>query len=57
MQWKYLLWGLLIGLAPFLLGIAAAEVDPHGAAAQLPWFTMVTLPVGLAIGILLTIFA
>jgi hypothetical protein len=57
MKWSFLLWGILFGFAPLLVGIAAAEVDPHGAAAQLPWFTFYTLPAGLAIGILLTIFA
>ena len=51
------MWGLLLGFAPLLLGIAAAEVDPHGPAAQLPWFAMITIPVGLLAGLLLALFS
>lgn len=57
MKWTYLLWGLLLGFAPLLLGLAAAEVDPHGSAAQLPWFAMITIPIGLMGGLLLALFS
>lgn len=51
------MWGFLFGLAPLVIGLAAAEVDPHGAAAQMPWYVYYTMPVGLAGGLLLALFA
>lgn len=57
MKLAYLLYGFLAGLTPLIIGLMAASVDPHGAAAQLPWFTMVTLPAGMIIGFLLSLFA
>lgn len=57
MKWVYLLWGILFGLAPLVVGLAAAEVDPHGAAAQMPWYVYYTMPVGLAGGLLLALMA
>ena len=57
MNFKWLIYGLVLGLLPLAVGIGAATVDPHGDAAQLPWFTMVTLPVGLILGLLLSIFS
>jgi hypothetical protein len=56
MKWAYLLYGILAGLLPFAIGVVAAEMDPHGAAAQLPWLTMVTLPAGLLVGLLAAVF-
>jgi hypothetical protein len=57
MKSQFLLYGLIIGLLPFAIGIVAAEAAPHSSAAQLPWLTMVTLPAGLVIGLLLAVFA
>ena len=48
-----MLYGIIAGLVPFALGIMAAEIAPHSAAAQLPWFTMITLPVGAIGGLIL----
>jgi hypothetical protein len=56
MKWFYLLYGILVGLLPFAIGITAAEIDPHGAAAQLPWLTMVTLPAGTVLGLVAAVF-
>jgi hypothetical protein len=53
MKGIYVLYGIIVGLVPFALGIMAAEVAPHSAAAQLPWFTMITLPVGAIAGLIL----
>ena len=49
-------YAIIIGLLPFLLGIVAGEVAPHSDAAQLPWFTMVTLPLAVIVGALLALF-
>ena len=49
-------YSVIIGLLPFLLGIMAGEIAPHSDAAQLPWFTIVTLPLSVVIGIALAIF-
>ena len=57
MNFKWLIYGLVLGLLPLAVGLGAATVDPHGDAAQLPWFTMVTLPAGLVLGLLLSIFS
>jgi hypothetical protein len=57
MKSQYILYGLLIGLLPFAIGMVAAEAAPHSAAAQLPWLTMVTLPAGLLIGVVAGAFA
>lgn len=57
MKSQFLLYGLIIGLLPFAIGLVAAEAAPHSAAAQLPWLTMVTLPAGLVIGLLLALYA
>jgi hypothetical protein len=53
MKGIYVLYGIIAGLVPFALGIMAAEIAPHSAAAQLPWFTMITLPVGAIGGLIL----
>ena len=57
MKWLYLLWGVLFGIAPLLIGLVAAEVDPHGAAAQMTWYVYYTMPVGLVLGLLLALLA
>lgn len=57
MKWLYLLWGILFGIAPLLIGLVAAEVDPHGAAAQMPWYIFYTMPAGFGLGLLLALFA
>lgn len=51
MKGIYILYGIIAGLLPFALGIVAGELAPHSAAAQLPWLTMVTLPVGAIAGL------
>jgi hypothetical protein len=56
MKWAYLLYGIMIGLSPLVIGLMAASVAPHGAAAQLPWLTMVTLPAGAVLGLLAAVF-
>jgi hypothetical protein len=56
MKSQYIFYGLLIGLLPFAIGMVAAEAAPHSAAAQLPWLTMVTLPTGLLIGVVVALF-
>jgi hypothetical protein len=56
MKWVYLLYGIMIGLSPLVIGLMAASVAPHGAAAQLPWLTMVTLPAGTVLGLLAAVF-
>lgn len=43
-------YSVIIGLLPFLIGIVAGEVAPHSAAAQLPWFTILTLPLAILVG-------
>jgi hypothetical protein len=53
MKPQYLFYGILAGLAPLIIGMMAAMVDPHGDAAQLPWFAMVTAPAGLLVGLIL----
>jgi hypothetical protein len=57
MKWSFLLWGILFGIAPLVIGVVAAEVDPHGAAAQMPWYVYYTMPVGLGLGLLLALLA
>ena len=52
MKSAYFLYGLLLGLAPLLLGFLAALVDPHSDMAYWPWFTLVTVPVGASLGFL-----
>jgi hypothetical protein len=49
-------YSVIIGLLPFLLGIVAGEIAPHSDAAQLPWFTIVTLPLSVIVGIVLALF-
>ena len=49
-------YAVIIGLLPFLLGIVAGEIAPHSDAAQLPWFTIVTLPLAVIIGAVLALF-
>lgn len=49
-------YALIVGLLPFLLGIVAGEVAPHSDAAQLPWFTIVTFPIAVVVGLALAIF-
>jgi len=50
-------YSVIVGLLPFLLGIVAGEIAPHSDAAQLPWFTIVTLPLAIIVGIVLALFA
>lgn len=57
MKWVYLLYGVLVGLLPFAIGVTAAEIDPHSAAAQLPWLTIVTLPAGAVVGLVTAVFS
>ena len=52
----YLLYGIVLGLMPLLLGLVAEPVDPHGWPSVLPWFVFYTLPVGVVGGLLLMIF-
>ena len=49
-------YSVIIGLLPFLFGIIASEIAPHSDAAQLPWFTIVTLPLSVIIGLVLALF-
>ena len=49
-------YSVILGLLPFLLGIVAGEIAPHSDAAQLPWFTIVTLPLGVVVGVVLALF-
>lgn len=56
MKWTYLLYGIVAGISPLVIGLMAAEVDPRSAAAQLPWFTIVTLPSGVVLGLIAAIF-
>lgn len=49
-------YSVIVGLLPFLLGIVAGEIAPHSDAAQLPWFTIVTLPLAIIVGIVLALF-
>jgi hypothetical protein len=53
----YILYGLLIGLAPLAIGILGSTVDPHGWPSVLPWITMLTLPAGVFLGVLLALFS
>jgi hypothetical protein len=46
----YLLYAVLIGLSPLVLGEMVAQVDPHSPWAYIPWYTIVTLPVAVVIG-------
>jgi hypothetical protein len=57
MKLQYLLYGILAGLLPFVLGIMAEEVAPHSAAAQLPWLSIISLPLGAGVGLILALFA
>jgi hypothetical protein len=57
MKPQYLLYGILAGLVPFILGIVAGEVAPHSEAAQLPWFAIISLPLGAGVGLLMALFA
>jgi hypothetical protein len=49
-------YAVIIGLLPFLFGIVAGEVAPHSEAAQLPWYTFVTLPLSVVVGAVLALF-
>jgi hypothetical protein len=57
MKGIYVLYGIIAGLLPLALGIVAGELAPHSAAAQLPWFTMITLPVGAIAGLIMAVAA
>lgn len=57
MKLMRILYGLLLGLAPLLVGVAASEFDPHGWPSVLPWFTIVTLPAGFLIGLFMAFYA
>lgn len=50
-------YAVIVGLLPFLIGIVAGEVAPHSDAAQLPWFSVVTLPLAVVVGLVLALFA
>jgi hypothetical protein len=57
MKLMWILYGLLLGLAPLLVGVAASEVDPHGWPSVLPWFTIATLPTGFLLGLFMAFYA
>ena len=57
MKLQYLLYGLLAGLLPFIIGVVAEEIAPHSAAAQLPWLSIIALPLGACVGLILALFA
>ena len=57
MKLQYLLYGILAGLVPFVIGVVAEEVAPHSAAAQLPWLSIISLPLGAGVGLILSLFA
>lgn len=57
MKPQYLLYGILAGLVPFVIGVMAEEVAPHSAAAQLPWLSIISLPLGAGVGLILALFA
>lgn len=57
MKLQYLLYGLLAGLLPFIIGMVAEEIAPHSAAAQLPWLSIIALPLGACVGLILALFA
>lgn len=56
MRPELFVYSVIIGLLPFLLGIVAGEIAPHSDAAQLPWFTIVTLPLSVVVGVVLALF-
>jgi hypothetical protein len=56
MNYQYILYGLVIGLTPLIVGLMIAKVAPHSPGAQLPWLTMVSLPIGLLGGIAAALF-
>lgn len=56
MRPELFVYAIIIGLLPLLFGIVAGEVAPHSDAAQLPWFTMVTLPISVVVGLILALF-
>jgi hypothetical protein len=49
-------YAIIVGLLPFFFGIVAGEVAPHSGAAQLPWLTIVTLPLAVVVGAVLALF-
>lgn len=49
------IYSIIIGLLPFLFGIVAGEFAPHSAAAQMPWYTFVTLPLAVIVGVVLAL--
>jgi hypothetical protein len=51
----YLLYAILIGLSPLIVGEMVAQVDPHSPWAYVPWYTIVTLPVAVILGLTLAI--
>lgn len=57
MKPQYLLYCILAGLVPFILGIMAEEVAPHSAAAQLPWLSIISLPLGAGVGLIMAMFS
>lgn len=52
----YLLYGIVLGLLPLVLGLVAEPVDPHGWPSVLPWFVFYTLPVGAIGGLILMVW-
>jgi hypothetical protein len=57
MKIQYLFYGILVGLLPFILGVVAGGLAPHSEAAQLPWFAIISLPLGAGVGLLMALFS
>ena len=51
----YLLYAVLIGLSPLIVGELVAQVDPHSPYAYIPWYTFLTLPISIILGLTLAI--
>ena len=51
----YLLYAVLIGLSPLIVGEMVAQVDPQSPWAYVPWYTIVTLPISIILGLVLAI--
>ena len=51
----YLLYAVLIGLSPLIVGELVAQVDPYSPYAYIPWYTFLTLPVAVILGLTLTV--
>jgi hypothetical protein len=57
MKLAYLLYAVLIGLSPLLVGEMVAQVDPHSPWAYIPWYALVTLPIATLVGLVLAVLA